>query len=294
MASKSTTLKKMLSLLTFAITGVLASDQTPLLVDTDWLAAHLSDPGLVLLHIGPKEGYDANHIPGARHLTLDDIAKPRDPKELTLELPTPEVLRAKLESFGITDNSRIVVYFGAKQVLQSSTRVIFTLDYLGLPSSLLNGGLPAWTAAGKAVTTDVPAAAKPGKLSARPTKNLVVDAEFVKAVPQHKDQRLVDARLPNFYKGTDATYEKNGHIPNAINLPFAELMDDKLMLDRERIEKLFTAAGIQKNDTVVAYCHIGQQATAVIFASRLLGHPVKLYDGSFEDWAKNARGPVEK
>ena len=294
MASKSTTLKKMLSLLTFAITGVLASDQTPLLVDTDWLAAHLSDPNLVLLHIGPKEAYDANHIPGARHLTLDDIAKPRDPKELTLELPTPEVLRAKLESFGITDNSRIVVYFGAKQVLQSSTRVIFTLDYLGLPSSLLNGGLPAWTAAGKAVTTDVPAAAKPGKLSVRPTKNLVVDAEFVKAVPQHNDQRLVDARLPNFYKGTDATYEKNGHIPNAINLPFAELMDDKLMLDRERIEKLFTAAGIQKNDTVVAYCHIGQQATAVIFASRLLGHPVKLYDGSFEDWAKNARGPVEK
>ena len=294
MHSGSTTLEKMLRVLTFAITGVLAGAQTPLLVDTDWLAAHLSDPGLVLLHIGPKEAYDANHIRGARHLTLDDIAKPRDPKELTLELPTPEVLRAKLESFGIGDNSRIVVYFGAKQVLQSSTRVIFTLDYLGLPSSLLNGGLPAWTAAGKAVTTDVPAAAKPGKLSARPTKNLVVDAEFVKAVPQHKDQRLVDARLPNFYKGTDATYEKNGHIPNAINLPFAELMDDKLMLDRERIEKLFTAAGIQKNDTVVAYCHIGQQATAVIFASRLLGHPVKLYDGSFEDWAKNARGPVEK
>ena len=294
MHSGSTTLEKMLRVLTFAITGVLAGAQTPLLVDTDWLAAHLSDPSLVLLHIGPKEAYDANHIPGARHLTLDDIAKPRDPKELTLELPTPEVLRAKLESFGISDNSRIVVYFGAKQVLQSSTRVIFTLDYLGLPSSLLNGGLPAWTAAGKAVTADVPAAAKPGKLSARPTKNLVVDAEFVKAVPQHKDQRLVDARLPNFYKGTDATYEKNGHIPNAINLPFAELMDDKLMLDRERIEKLFTAAGIQKNDTVVAYCHIGQQATAVIFASRLLGHPVKLYDGSFEDWAKNARGPVEK
>ena len=294
MHSGSTTLEKMLRVLTFAITGVLAGAQTPLLVDTDWLAAHLSDPNIVLLHIGPKEAYDANHIPGARHLTLDDIAKPRDPKELTLELPTPEVLRAKLESFGIGDNSRIVVYFGAKQVLQSSTRVIFTLDYLGLSSSLLNGGLPAWTAAGKAVTTDVPAAAKPGKLSARPTKNLVVDAEFVKAVPQHKDQRLVDARLPNFYKGTDATYEKNGHIPNAINLPFAELMDDKLMLDRERIEKLFMAAGIQKNDTVVAYCHIGQQATAVIFASRLLGHPVKLYDGSFEDWAKNARGPVEK
>ena len=284
----------MRSPLTLILYASLATAETPLLIDTDWLAAHLADPNLVILHIGPKEGYDTSHIPGARHMTLDDVAKPRDPKQLTLELPSPETLRAKLESFGISDNSRIVVYFGAKPVLQSSTRVIFTLDYLGLSSSLLNGGLPGWTAAGKPVTTSVPAPAAPGKLTSRPTKDLVVDAEFVKSVGEHKDQRLIDARLPNFYKGTDPTYEKSGHIPNAINLPFADLMDDKLMLDPARIEKLFTAAGIGKKDTMVVYCHIGQQATAVIFASRLLGHPVKLYDGSFEDWAKNGRGPVEK
>ena len=159
---------------------------------------------------------------------------------------------------------------------------------------MLNGGFPAWTAAGKPVTTAAPAPATPGKLAAKPTRDLVVDAAFVKSVPQSKDQKLIDARLPNFYKGTDPTYEKSGHIPGAINLPFAELMDDHLMLDRPRIEQIFTAAGIKPGDTTVVYCHIGQQATAVIFASRLLGHPVKLYDGSFEDWAKNSRGPVEK
>ena len=246
--------------------------------------------------VGPKDAYDSVHIPGARHITLEDIARPKDPNGLTLELPLPDTLRAKLESFGIGDNSRIVVYFAAKQMLQSSTRVIFTLDYLGLGNrtSLLNGGLPAWTAASKPVTHDPTAAATPGKLTAAPTKDLVVDATFVKSITQHPNQKLIDARLPNFYKGTDPTYEKNGHIPGAINLPFAELLDDNLMLDRTRVDKLFTSAGVKLSDTVVAYCHIGQQATAVIFAARLTGHPVVLYDGSFEDWAKNNRGPVEK
>ena len=51
--------------------------------------------------------------------------------------------------------------------------------------------------------------------------------------------------------------------------------------------------GIKPGDTVVAYCHVGQQGTAVVFAARLLGHPVRLYDGSFQDWAVNVHGPVE-
>ena len=62
----------------------------------------------------------------------------------------------------------------------------------------------------------------------------------------------------------------------------------------ERVEALFRKAGVKAGDTVVAYCHVGQQATAVIFGARLLGNPVVLYDGAFQDWAVNSRGPVEK
>ena len=114
-------------------------------MDAGWLAQHLSDRDLVLLHIGGKAEYDAGHIPGARYITEEDVARPHDMArgDLMLELPPLEELRAKVASFGISDDSRIVVYFGKTGAVQSSTRIIFTLDYLGLgdPTSLLNGGL---------------------------------------------------------------------------------------------------------------------------------------------------------
>ena len=135
---------------------------------------------------------------------------------------------------------------------------------------------------------------KPGKITPQSTRNVVADAELVKTISERPNQRLIDARAPVFYKGVEATYEKKGHIPGAINIPFSDLLDNSLMLDRDRVEKLFTAAGVKPGDTVVAYCHIGQQATAVVFAARLLGHPAMLYDGSFQDWAIHSRGPVEK
>ena len=270
----------------------------PLLVDVNWLATHLNDHGLVILHVGPKPDYLTAHIPGARHITLEDIALGMDrknPAELTLELPPPEELRKRLAAFGISSDSRIIVYFAAKTALQSSTRVVFTLDYIGLGdhTSLLNGGLPAWTAAGKTVTAEV-ASITPGNFTPRPVKNLVADADFVKSVSKRPNHKLIDARLPEFYKGTQPTYEKSGHIPGAINLPFAELLDENLAFNKERLSTLFKTAGVNPGDTVVAYCHIGQQATAVIFAARLLNHPVMLYDGSFQDWSTNSRGPVEK
>ena len=284
--------------LLFAAISTAALAAEPLLVDVNWLGTHLNDRGLVILHVGPKPDYLAAHIPGARHITLDDIAVGMDrknPTELTLELPPPEELRTRLAAFVISSNSRIVVYFAAKSALQSSTRVVFTLDYIGLGdhTSLLNGGLPAWTAAGKTVTAEVPSIT-PGNFTPRPVKSLVADADFVKSVSKRPNHKLIDARLPEFYKGTQPTYEKSGHIPGAINIPFAELLDENLAFSKERLSTLFNAAGVNPGDTVVAYCHIGQQATALIFAARLLNHPVMLYDGSFQDWSMNSRGPVEK
>ena len=60
----------------------------------------------------------------------------------------------------------------------------------------------------------------------------------------------------------------------------------------DELRALFTAAGVKPGDTVVAYCHIGQQATATIFGARLLGFPVLLYDGSFEEWSRLPNAPV--
>ncbi len=279
-----------------AAAPALAQSPAPLLVDAAWLATHLNDRNLVIFHVDGEPEYTSGHIPGARFITMQTVARAdAGPGALVLELPAADDLRTRLQSLGVSDDSRIVVYYGRNGGFQSATRVILTLDYIGLSgqTSLLNGGIAAWAKAGGALTTTVPAITA-GKLSARPTRPVVVDAEYVKALATRPAHTLVDGRAAMFYTGVSETFGKSGHIPGAVSIPFTEIMNSELMVDRARVEGLFTAAGVKPGDTVVAYCHIGQQGTAVVFAARLLGHPVVLYDGSMQDWATQNRGPVVK
>lgn len=267
-----------------------------LLVEADWLASKLADRRVVALHVGNRAGYDKAHIPGARAITEEDVAKPHDMArgDLMLELPDAAALRGRFESLGISDDSVIVVYAGDGTPLQSATRIVLTLDYLGLGSqtSLLNGGLAAWQRAGLETATAAPKVT-PGLLRERPVSPVVVDAAFVQSLSGRPRHVLVDARAPVFYSGTEPTFGKRGHIPKAINIPFSSISDGRGRISLPDLKKTFEAAGIKAGDTIVAYCHVGQQATAVVLAARLLDFPVVLYDGAFQDWATANRGAVE-
>lgn len=263
-----------------------------LLVSAEWLKQNLDDPKLVLLHVGERPQYDSAHIPGARFITMGDVSLPRDPAKLALELPPRDSLRRRLEAFGINDDSRIVVYYGRDWV-SPSTRILLALDYAGLGgrASLLNGGMQAWQHAGGAVTASVPAV-RHGKLSALAGRDVVVEADFVAGIAKRPGHALVDARAAVFYEGTEEADGKRGHIPGAKSIPFTVVANDELMVDVAALEKAFRDAGVRRGDTVVGYCHVGQQATAMLFAARLLGHDVRLYDGSFQDWSRRGL-PVE-
>jgi 3-mercaptopyruvate sulfurtransferase SseA len=81
---------------------------------------------------------------------------------------------------------------------------------------------------------------------------------------------------------------RSGHIASAKNVSFnAPYTDDGFVRPTAELRALFDKAGVAPGDTVIGYCHIGQQATAMLFAARVLGHPVRLYDGSFEDWSRH-------
>jgi thiosulfate/3-mercaptopyruvate sulfurtransferase len=100
-----------------------------MLVSTDWLATHLQDPNLVVLHLAKeKQQYDAGHVPGARWISLDQLLVNRD--GVVSELPPLEDLVKLFESLGVSNESRVVVYSTNWPPL--STRIYFTLDYLGL------------------------------------------------------------------------------------------------------------------------------------------------------------------
>ena len=274
----------------------LAQAPAPLLVDAAWLAQHINDRNLVVLHVDDEADYKAGHLPGARFVTMQQVSRMPGPgSPLVLELLPADELRTRLQALGISDDSRIVVYFGRNGGFPSATRIVLTLDYIGLggQTSMLDGGAPAWVRSGHALSTAVPPVA-PGTLSARPTRAVAVDAEFVKSVAQKPAHTLVDGRAPVFYTGIQESMGGRGHIPGAVNIPFTDIIDSELMVDRARVEKLFRSAGVKPGDTVVAYCHIGQQGTAVVFGARLLGHQVVLYDGSMQDWVSNKRGELVK
>jgi thiosulfate/3-mercaptopyruvate sulfurtransferase len=211
----------------------------------------------------------------------------------------PEALRARLSAFGISDDSRIVVYFG-KDWVSPSSRVIFTLDYAGLGSraSLLDGGQPAWVRAGQPVT-NVVSGVKPGTLSALKIRPIVVSREYVRDHAGKPGEALVDARNTGFYEGVQTgggrdRPHRTGHIEGALSLPFNETTGDDLLLrSPDELKVLFARAGVKPGDTVIGYCHLGQQATAMLFAARTLGFKVLLYDGSFEDWSRFPELPVK-
>ncbi len=98
-----------------------------LVVSTQWLADHLSDPNLVVVHIGHDEGdYRAAHIPGARYLAIDKIATGHESSPGTELLP-PDQLKKNLEEIGISDDSHVVYY--APDWDPMGTRLFFTMDY---------------------------------------------------------------------------------------------------------------------------------------------------------------------
>jgi thiosulfate/3-mercaptopyruvate sulfurtransferase len=216
-----------------------------------------------------------------------------------LEMPTADDLHTRLAALGITDESHVVVYFG-KDWVSPATRVIFTLDTAGLGerSALLDGGFDAWLREKRETTKVVPATVKDGTLAALQMQPRIVDASFVQTHLNTPGYVVIDGRAAAYYDGVDTGMghrgsHKTGHVAGAKNLPFSTMTTTDLKLKSpDELRAMFDKIGVKPDDTVIGYCHIGQQATEMLFAARSLGHKVLLYDGSFEDWS-NRDLPVE-
>jgi len=273
----------------------LASAQhEPLLVTVDWLGGHLSDPSLVLLQIGEKKDYDKGHIPGAQFLEYESISTPHG-QGLMLELPPVEQLVSVFERLGVSNRSHVILYFGTNW-MTPTTRVYWTLDYLGLGdrTSILNGGLVAWQATHHPVSTEIKQSAK-GSITPAPRKEIVADAEWVSSHLQQAGITIIDARTHEFYNGSQSDGNpRSGHIPGAANLSYLDVVDqdNNKFKSPDALKELFRAAGLKPGNLMVSYCHIGQRATVLYFAAKMLGYDAKMYDGSWEDWSRRKDLPI--
>lgn len=271
-------------------------DKHDFIVSTGWLSKHLKDPDIVLIEIGQKADYDKEHIPGAVFMTRNEISTPMG-SGLTLQIPSMEKLVGSFENAGVSNNSRIILYYGNDWVTPTA-RFYLTLDYMGLGenTSILDGGLPEWKKENLSLTSEK-TKIKKGKINiTHPNKNAVVDVNYVEKNLNNPKVQIVDARTQDFYSGTDTNYNRPGHIEGATNIPFTSLTTDNapyLFKSKAELEKIYANANVSNGKTIVCYCHIGQQASLVYFIAKYLGYnDVHLYDGSYQEWDKRKDLPV--
>jgi thiosulfate/3-mercaptopyruvate sulfurtransferase len=259
-----------------------------MLVQTNWLAAHLSDRNLVILHVGAnRAGYDAGHIPGARFLALSEIAVRRD--GIPYNLPETKKLKTTFEQLGVGNNTRVVLYGDMLNLF--ALRAYVELDYLGDGSnvSLLDGGLDKWAREHGTVRT-VPDNIAPAVLTVHPNAALIALLPEVRKAVSSKSVHIVDARSPAEYMGTNAGYggARTGHIPGAKNVFWSDnLVSEKNAVFKpvSEIRARYLAAGIKPGDKVIVYCQAGIHAAYDYFALKLMGARPVLYTGSFGEWS---------
>ena len=264
------------------------------LVSVDWLAEHLQDSSIVLLHVGmPSARSSGEFIPRARFMNYQEIVQVRD--GLIVEMPPVDELIEPFEVAGVSDASLVVLY-GSPAHLPA--RAYVTLDYLGhgARTVVLDGGLEAWKAADHPVEA-TPAQGPRGLFTPITRDDVLVSAEWIEERLFGPEIALIDSRPEGEYTGRVPTRvgARAGHIPGARNLYWEDLLvasENPVLRDSTDVVIQFLQAGANDRATVVNYCWVGMRASYTYLIAKHLGYDTRLYDGSWNEWSMNDSLPA--
>jgi thiosulfate/3-mercaptopyruvate sulfurtransferase len=279
------------------------------LVETDWLAQHLRDPGVVVLdcttHLIPnpattydvvpgRADFEKGHIPSAQFCDVSRDVSDTSQK-LRFMRPTAEAFAAAMRRFGVSADTRVVTYSTAN--VWWATRVWFLLHEFGHDNAaVLNGGWQKWSAENRPVEAGPGAPRAAGDFTVRQVRNLMVGKDAVRAAVGNGAVCTINALAPAQHAGTGGnSYGRPGRIAGSVNLPAAHLLDPATnsFLPADELRGRFDAIGAMDR-AVVTYCGGGIAASADALALIMLGHTdVKLYDASLSEWAKDPSLPME-
>lgn len=267
-------------------------------VSTAWLEQNLGDQKLVVVDIRKVEEYQAGHIPGAVSIFYNILAPGKG--EMKNELPADDDLVDVLSSNGIGADSLVVVA-GINDTPAdrfSMTRAAMTFAYAGIQNvAVLDGGTTKWAAEGKKVSTG---AARPRARDYKGTFNKGIFADRDYVLSRIGRAVLVDTREPDFFSGAKKVdfVARAGHIKGAVNLPAGSRLFTgegtyRPMADLKALAR--KAAGEDLGREIILYCDTGKVATSWwLLMARSFGYTdAKVYDGSSQDWAKDASLPME-
>ena len=267
-----------------------------LLVQGDWLAAHLGDSGVRILDVrgrhpssplphAKRAEFDATHIPGAVFVDCTtDFVNREDP--VPYQLADPDQFALDAGALGITPQDIVVTYddyYGLH-----AARVAWALRCHNVDARVLDGGWRTWIDEGRAIT-DARSEQRPTTFPVSAPNALRLSLDDLDRA-RGRGAAVVDARPRHLYLGEPGA-PGTGHIPGAYTLSYQELVDGStgLFQSPTAIRRLVVAAGIDTDDPpaeVVTTCGIGVSATVAMIALELIGVPVSgVYDGAWSEWS---------
>jgi len=271
------------------------------LVETDWVASHLSDPKIRIAESNEDVLlYEMGHIPGA--VKIDWFTTLQNP--VRRDFLSKEDFEKLCSRLGIT-NDTSVVFYGDKSNW-FATYAFWLFRYYGHQNlKIMNGGRAKWEQEGRPLTKAAPSYTATTYTAKEP--DLAIRA-YREDVFQHiaAQRPLVDVRSPKEYTGEllhmpnypQEGATRGGHIPGAVSIPWSKATNeaDSTFKGVDELRQLYQGQGIKPEEDVIAYCRIGERSSHTWFVlTYLLGYPkVRNYDGSWTEWGNLVNAPIEK
>jgi thiosulfate/3-mercaptopyruvate sulfurtransferase len=273
--------------------------RSDVLVSADWAEEHLGQPGVVFVEVDEDvSAYDKGHLAGA--VKLDWKAELQDP--VVRDFVGKEQFEELLSSKGISNDDTVVLYGGNNNWFAAYAYWYFKLYGHG-DVRLLDGGRKKWELDSRPLTEEV--TQRPRTQYRAGDQDTSIRAFRDEVLASIGQQNLIDVRSPDEFAGRllapahlpQEQSQRGGHIPTALNVPWAKAAnEDGTFKSDDELRALYAGAGLDESKQTIAYCRIGERSSHTWFALyELLGHrDVKNYDGSWTEYGSLVGVPIEK